>query len=351
MRRWLIIGGAIVVVLVGAHAAAWRWVVVRADTELQAWAALRRSQGWTIDMGPSRHGGWPLAAELMLPDVRIISPNGASPVRVSVSVASVTAFVGLLQPRTVHVRLDGAMQLQLADAPAIPFTARLFDITTPLALQAPPSEAEVTLDDLRLGAGEQPLLTIGHAHGSASWHLDAGKGVPALSLAVQAGPIVLPSEPPAGAPQNLWALGNRLDRADLLASIDGPVVRAASPAAWATQWRDGGGTARLQVNALDWGRLSSSGTATLSLDAGLQPQGSATLRLAGFGETLDALAAARVIPPRTASTAKAVLSLMARPQASGPPVVEAPLTLQDRTLQFARFPLARMPELQWSAAP
>ena len=45
--------------------------------------------------------------------------------------------------------------------------------------------------------------------------------------------------------------------------------------------------------------------------------------------------------------AGAVLGLMARPQPSGPPVVEVPLSLQDRTLSLGRIPLLRLPELVW----
>ena len=53
------------------------------------------------------------------------------------------------------------------------------------------------------------------------------------------------------------------------------------------------------------------------------------------------------MPQRSAMAAGAVLALMARPQPSGPPVVEVPLSLQDRTLSLGRIPLLRLPELVW----
>jgi hypothetical protein len=62
---------------------------------------------------------------------------------------------------------------------------------------------------------------------------------------------------------------------------------------------------------------------------------------------LDALAEARLIAPRAATAAKAVLALLQRPQPDGKPAVQLPLTLQDRTLALGRIPLARLPELIW----
>jgi hypothetical protein len=198
-------------------------------------------------------------------------------------------------------------------------------------------------------------VSVGHAR----LHLDlpppkgaagaAAQG-PALGFKLLAGPVQLPPEPVPGAPPLLWALGPGIAHLDLEGSLGGPFPLAATPLDWITRWRDGGGALTLHLVALDWGKLGASGTTRLALDANLQPVGSATVRLTGFGDTLDALAAAHAVPQRTADTAKAVLSLMARPQESGPPVVEAPLSLKDRTVLVGRIPLARMPPVQWSTA-
>jgi hypothetical protein len=102
---------------------------------------------------------------------------------------------------------------------------------------------------------------------------------------------------------------------------------------------------------LDWGKLSFRGSATIALDDKLQPMGTATARITGHGEALDALVAANLLPPRTALAAKAILGLLGKKQDDGPPVVEVPLTLQDRTLQLGRIPLARLPQIVWPSAP
>jgi hypothetical protein len=112
-------------------------------------------------------------------------------------------------------------------------------------------------------------------------------------------------------------------------------------------WRDAGGKLALRQFGLTWGQLNASGSATLRLDEALQPAGTAEAQVIGTAETLDALANAKVMAPRAAMAAKAVLALLQRPQPNGPPSVNLPLILQDRTLQMGRIPLAKLPEITW----
>jgi hypothetical protein len=107
----------------------------------------------------------------------------------------------------------------------------------------------------------------------------------------------------------------------------------------------------MELRKLDiaWGDVRLSGSATLALDPALQPMGAATARIAGYNAALDALVASGVLAPRAAVAARAVLALMARPTESGPPVVEVPFSLQNRTLSLGRIPLVRFPELVWRA--
>jgi hypothetical protein len=53
-----------------------------------------------------------------------------------------------------------------------------------------------------------------------------------------------------------------------------------------------------------------------------------------------------------AKTAKVLLALMAHPsEGGGRPMVEVPLTLQQRSLNMGRIPLARLPEMIWPTDP
>ena len=116
----------------------------------------------------------------------------------------------------------------------------------------------------------------------------------------------------------------------------------------AAAWRDGGGRMVLRRLALGWGPLGLSGSATMTLDEQMQPDGSATAQLVGYDAALDALAASGAMPQRAAVVAKGVLGILAKPpEGGGAPRVELPVTLRDRTLTAGRFPLLRLPDLVW----
>jgi hypothetical protein len=76
--------------------------------------------------------------------------------------------------------------------------------------------------------------------------------------------------------------------------------------------------------------------------------GAGTLRLTGAAEALEALSEAGLVGRRAAGTARAVLPLLSRPNAeTGVPEIEVPVTLEDRTLTFARIPVLRLAPLRW----
>jgi hypothetical protein len=113
-------------------------------------------------------------------------------------------------------------------------------------------------------------------------------------------------------------------------------------------WRAAEGRLDLTRLALRWGKLDVVANAQLQLDAQLQPAGEGTVQAVGLPETFDALAAAGMMPAGTARAARAVAALMARPPDGE---VELPVTLAERTLSVARFPVARLPEMVWPPAP
>ena len=150
---------------------------------------------------------------------------------------------------------------------------------------------------------------------------------------------------PGGRP---WPSGPDIASAAFDAALTGKLPGPGPVAARAAAWRDGGGTLALRHLALRWGKLGLSGSATMGLDDHLQPAGTATAALAGYDATLDALAASGTLAPRAVQAVKAVLAILARPpQGGGPRQVELPVTLHDRTLAAAGFPLLRLPEFLW----
>jgi hypothetical protein len=159
-----------------------------------------------------------------------------------------------------------------------------------------------------------------------------------LDLALQVEALAMP-EPPR------LALGNLVAAAQLEASVKGalpPGPLAESVAAW----RDAGGIIEVHRIALRWGPLEADGDGTLALDQANRPLGAMTARVRGYAETVDALAAARMMRPREARTLKIALNLVARPgRAGGPGELNVPVTAQDGRLIVAGFSVLALPPL------
>jgi hypothetical protein len=341
---------AALAVVVALHTGVWFWATGQEAASAEAWAAAQRARGWSVSFTPAGRAGWPLAAYARVTDLHI---TGFPPL---IGVTAEHAMFGIdaLHPTTAVLRIDGKLLVQLAGLPDLTLSADRLEARVPLAQGQAPAEADLDTDQLRIGSGDTTWLTVqsGHLHAAAAPATGAlAQGLAqGLTMTLQAGPASLPDTPPPGAPPALWALGPTIQRLELAAELSLPKPGDAGLAAAATAWRDAGGVLKLTLAAFDWGKLSASGQASLALDAALQPAGQARLHLAGFAETLSALTAGHVIPPRTATAAGAILALLARRQPDGTMAVEAPLTLQDSVLQFGRIPLLRLPMLQWPTA-
>jgi hypothetical protein len=86
------------------------------------------------------------------------------------------------------------------------------------------------------------------------------------------------------------------------------------------------------------------GDATLALDEQNRPLGAGTLRIAGAGETLDALAQSGAVDARNAAMLKIALAFLARndPANAGAPTVHIPFAAQDGALSVHRFRLLNL---------
>ncbi len=338
MRRPLLISIAVLGTLALAHTLVWRWAVGRVEQALLAQVEVARGRGWSIELGAMRATGWPLSAMVGIEAAVVTSP--AEPTKLRVTADHAAFGVSLLNSSMLLIEAHGALHTQIGESPQVVEAIDTATLHIPLANNEPIGLADLDLYNGRVGVPMLFSLT------RLQIHLDAT--TPTLGITLKAGPATFPAEPVAGMAKLLWAFGPTMERLDLHATALSQGMIAGGASNWATRWRDQGGKLTVLLTALDWGKVAASGTTTLSLDANLQPTGTATLRLSGFSEALDALTAVGALHARTASTAKAILSLMARPQENGPPVVEAPLTLRDGTVQLGRIPLTRMPELRWS---
>jgi len=332
---------AALAVVAAAHTGLWWFAAGQLEDALTVWQAQNSAAGWTIFTGKPVRTGWPLAAAIAVPDLSIAGGEADIPGGLSWRAAQTELAVALLRPRQLRIRIAGEQHLRLSGLAEFAFTAERFEVTFPLDPGAPALSADLAASGLHaaVAGGSLDIATLAlHADNRPA----AGRGEEALAMTGSAEAIGLP------AVQSAWPLGPHIASVSFDAALTGPLPGLADLATRAAAWRDGGGTLAVRRLALGWGPLGLSASATMTLDAHLQPEGSATARLIGYDATLDALAASGMLAPRAALAIKSVLALLARPpEGGGTPQVVLPLTLRDRSLAAGRFPLLRLPELGW----
>jgi hypothetical protein len=347
-RRRLVLRSAIALLILAAllgagHAALWRWMGAEMEKGFAAWVQSRRAAGWRVTHAAPMRGGWPFAATLTVRGLRL--SGGAATLPGGMDWQAETVVLRVVLPRIdrLVVELPGPQRMRLGEA-ELAFAADRLEAVLPLEPGVPPRQAEILAERLRLRTA-LGAAALREARIALETRSTAIEGEPALDIDAVARGIELPPgvTPPAG-------FGRAIESATLEAALTGPIPAGRDPVRRAETWRDAGGTLELRSLALRWGPVDATATATITLDEAMQPMGAGTVRAAGVGEAVDALAAAGAIGRRAALSARAVLTLMARvPPEGGPPEVEVPLTLEDRTLTVARIPVARLPRLDWPA--
>lgn len=135
-------------------------------------------------------------------------------------------------------------------------------------------------------------------------------------------------------------LGREVATVAAVATVTGALPEAIDRAALAA-WSEAGGTVELRSLSVQWGSLAIEAEGAMTLDDGLRPQAALTARVAGYGEALDAFAAAGAMRASDASLAKTFLNIMAK-TISGRRVIEIPLTAQNGTLYAGPLPLVKL---------
>jgi hypothetical protein len=338
MRRRAIVSLVLLAGLVAGDMLAWRWAEARLESGYADWLTARRAEGWVITADAPVRGGWPLAARLDIPRMTVAGGVPGQPAAMSWTAEHVALIVAPTAPRTLNISFGGQQRIRLAAAPEIGFTAERMNATTPLN----PATPEAAGMDVEIGNLRAALATGNLTVTRLQLHGDASQ-----SFSLSAGDIALPPLGTGGT----WPLGPHIASLVISGRIIGNLPLAPALSTKAVAWRDAGGKVELQHASIGWGPLGVTGQGSLELDERIQPMGTATLRIVGYDQALDAMARGGSLPPRVAAAAKAVLDLIAHtPDGGGAPLVDAPLTLRDGQLTVGQIPVARLPPLVWPDA-
>ena len=352
------------VLLVAANSVVWLVAARQIEAAFHDWVAARRSEGWQVQTGPERLGGWPLSACVTVAGFAISGGQALVPGGLAWRSFRLLLSVDPLTPRRLRVRAQGEQRFRIAGSPEIALAASRIEAALPLFAGSGPAESmAINATEPRLGpAGLDPDLiragTLGVEVSLASSAVGAGQpGIgtraaavagtrPELQLQVHATSVRI-------AHAGLAALGRDIALVSLAAVMTGPLPSGPAWTAELGAWRDGGGALTVRDFSLIWGPLAVGAAGRLVLDRAMQPAGEATARILGYTAALDALVAHGSIGPGAATAAKAVLMLLAHPAATpgAPPEVDVPLRLEDRTLSVGSIPLLEVPALSWPPDP
>ena len=318
--------GALLVALGGVGwGGLWLWTTERLRAGYDVFVAEAAAEGWQIASNAPVRSGWPVAAALALPSVVVTGGGAGIPGGLTWTADQVRLRIAAARPGTLEIVPSGGQTLRFGQGPALPAHADRLIVAVPLDGVGP---AQVSVAGLAITTPPGRV-----AVGSAS------ASVTDQEMTVDMHGIGLPDAFRHLMDADIGALAFH-------ALLTRPFPPADTSMQRASLWRQAGGAVDVPDLAVQWGALSATGRLKVRLDARLQPDVDALLHVAGASEALDAAVRTGMVPPRSAMAAKAVLALLAAPAHGGP--VDVPLQMRDGLLVVARFPLLRVPELDWT---
>lgn len=337
IRRIAVLSTAALAVAGGVYSAYWFHASATLRKGLEQWAEHRRDDNRVAGWDALAVDGFPWRLRLRLEAPAVAAPDGHS-----WRAERLEAVASPLDPTRFRVDLGGRHHLGWAEGAATVTAGRahaVVDLDRSGRLQEATllaSDVAVTPDNSDDG---ERMTAAGLA---VTWDplptpADADRTSARFSLAVH--DLELPLRP--GLP-----LDHRLDLAEMAGRVTGPLPEDLSAAAIA-RWGADGGSVEVEHAALDWAPLALEGQGTLSLDAAGQPQATLTTRMRGVGPLMDRLAETGAVPADTATSAKMVLLLLARPDAKGRPAVPVPVSLQEGELYLGSARVARLGAVKW----
>jgi hypothetical protein len=335
--------GAVILAMASlAYGTVWLLAANQFRDATLTWIEHRRAEGYQISHTGLETGGFPAVVRITLADPTItgLAAGGSW----SWSGEKTDVEISPLDPGHVTVQLAGDQRLRrVVGTRRFDYEGSASELTIKTAPGGWLPAGAVTVRDL-------VLRPVEGGDGVAAARIDiAARGDPGATtddrtatydLTLEATDLALP--PALGLP-----LGRDVTRVALTAKLMGTLEAGPWPEALAL-WRDAGGTVEVTRLELLYGPLTLTADGTLALDGANQPIGAFRARVVGAARTVDALHQRGLIEDVNATAAKVVLGLMARrPADGGEPILDVPLTLQDRKLHAGPLALAVIPEIRW----
>jgi hypothetical protein len=334
MRRlffWLV---ALCLVLGAGYYAWWQYLAWKIGDALVPWADSRRADGLDVAWETVRIDGFPFALRLTFDNYRA---SGQKPLPFAMSAKRVAFWSAPWDLQLWRFEADQGARLEAVLASAG------FDAQTLSGSVRVPFATEGALDLAATG-----LSGTGIAQGFTAAEIDGSLAQPPTPPATARDPFLLATigVRDLGLPAAPPPFGTTVQEIAASATIRGAVAPGA-PAQMLDAWRREGGTIDVTSLRLRWDTLDLYASGTAALDDQLQPIGALTAVVHGQNALVDAAVNAGVLKPDAGQLAKAMLGMIARPDAGGAPAVTLPLSAQNQKLWLGPAPIARIPVINW----
>jgi hypothetical protein len=334
MRRVFLYLIGLLVIAAAGYCAWWQYLAWKVGDALGPWAESRRAEGLDVSWDSVRIGGFPFALRLSFDNYRAA---GQKPLPFAMSAPRVAFWSAPWNLRLWQFEASQGGRLDVLTASAG------FDAQSLTGSVRVPFAEQGALD---IEAGG--LTGRGAATGYSAAAVSASVAEPPVPPASEHDPFLLVSFAirNAGLPLAPPPFGSTVQEIAASATINGAVTPGPLPQ-MLDSWRREGGTIQVTSFSLRWDGLEIRANGTAALDGRLQPIGALTAIIHGQGVLVDAASAAGVLKPDAAQLAKAVLGMVAKPDAAGRPAVTLPLSAQNQKLYLGPAPIARIPVINW----
>jgi hypothetical protein len=334
----LFAAAAAVALLLAGYSAFWWMMADRLAGGLDIWIAAEKQAGLTIAADRAPIAGYPFTFKATFRNPHVTGTLAGQPVDWQGD--DVDAWLWPFDLRTLLLATTGDHRVVIGSAQ----TAIHADALKLLVHFDPRGAAsQVTAESGAMTVtlpGNRPVTFQ-----SAQMSFDAPAAAPQsdrdplLQFSVSAAGLKLPADV-----QLLTA--DPVDTIAIAGTIKGPMPRAPLKQALAG-WRDAGGAAEITAFNAAQGPLAVSGTATIALDAELQPIIAANVAAKGMGPTTDLLARQKRIAAKDVFKLKLFIAATEQPAPGGGKQVTSGVTIQNGVLYLGPFKIARVARIDW----
>jgi Uncharacterized protein conserved in bacteria (DUF2125) len=337
-RTMLSAAVAAVALLLAGYSAYWWMMAGRLDAGLDSWIVAEQQTGLTIDADRPRIGGYPLSFRTTFRHPHVTGMLGGQPI--DWQGADVAAWLWPFNLRSLHLTTTGDHQLAIGASRAMvhvdALDARLhFDASGQVSIVGIESDkGTIALPDGRSTAFQSATAAFDTPPAPPQSDRD-----PLMEFSMSATGLKLP-------PDVQLLTANPVDSVAVQGIVKGQMPRAPLKQALAG-WRDQGGAIEITAFSAAQAPLSVSGSATIALDADLQPIIAANLAAKGLGPAVDLLAQQKRIGANDVLKLKLFIAATEQKALDGGTQVTSGVTIQNGALYLGPFKIASVAKIEW----